>query len=625
MNTFNSFISTTASALPTGTTPQVSGGSRNQNNTQPLRVLTADAVGVRVVDNEYVNVTHAGGGCEGDADGWAHGDRLYLRGAGGGIIAANKQHVHTVNGQTHIGRMVHSVDGTRSLIIPRGWGEELDDSVLTAAPPKTRGFRKFLEAYRKSSCPSDDEDLDALCVFTAAITGIAPAKVFLRCAACSGNELISLISAYVARLGFAMPNGVIKWRGVNLRDIELIGEQPGGLPVEVTFTPIGLGGARRKGKGNRKKEATTTTVVVRPQRSKKVARGAKNSRTQSMPASVSSYLAALMSPFSQPAEGAKVPDAVSVSTNTMRVRGVINVNTDGGCRLLLRPNPVWFGCINNISRIGSGSNVVTHAGASTAFMCVSIDDISPLYSSFRVVGGGIILKNLQPAGTAVGSIQVVHLPSIDTYIGPVTLAALVPSSSDIPFKHCANITPPIAVLQFPDSEEFETSEMINSDVYIPFRHLSEAANAMRDTGKNHAYSATTTVNPGGVTTFSTGLNTTNEVPDCAKTLGWSQIYLDFDGFPAAGGNTVRIEYVLHVEGIPASNSAINGQFQSTSRDTAPPPIGWLERAWNLASSKPAMQLMESAVRHPEFRRMAAGTMTRLLTRGGITNPMRLLN
>lgn len=309
---------------------------------------------------------------------------------------------------------------------------------------------------------------------------------------------------------------------------------------------------------------------------------------------VNSFAAALSTPFEVQARGARVPDMYAFPTNTYRIQTSVllgaGATTFGGVFL---PNP--YVSMLDITRMsGLGTSVSStggmrpYTGATAFFGSTTPALLSALSTEFRVVGGGIKIRNLIPELTATGRIYLAVIPVAN---GGVPSYALLDT---IPFNSIAAGNPAYnnvlarmglpnvpglssASLQMqPVSKDFTVGEIVGSNelevdfaVYHPdlFRFkASDAANVGLDGVSREADDIVFTIALGSVSTTASGFK------EPTQSDGGSAIILWCEGFPGGVSPQIEVDYVLHLETIPLVAVGGVGTVLGITPESSNPPI-----------------------------------------------------
>jgi hypothetical protein len=308
-----------------------------------------------------------------------------------------------------------------------------------------------------------------------------------------------------------------------------------------------------------------------PQMTKKVAKPAMQKPNQftvskysskSVDTALASYAAAISDPFSDLAIGAQVPDMYSYPTSTARAEGTIILNSNGAgvASVLIGAHP-YLSMIDMAGCYGSsGMNAWTTS--TTAFGATSYGALSGLLQNYRVVGGGIEIRNLMAPTAAVGRCIAAKIPAI----GPVPSANILDNIACLPQNlsglYC-NIAPATAtagysgdLLEFPEAQEFTMQDLITNCLEINFKPTSPEAFRFHGSQTRDSVNATVNLGAGSIVTASTGVVIdTYDNSSNMEVEGFDCILLLFNGLPATTASVVEIKYIYHLEGSPLQSTS----------------------------------------------------------------------
>jgi len=324
-----------------------------------------------------------------------------------------------------------------------------------------------------------------------------------------------------------------------------------------------------KPKQNKTKKSTrilTKVKIVQQPKPKKKSSAPKIGRNAT--GSASKYLELLSSPFSTPAFGAKLPDPYSPYTDAYRLHGEFKVVAPSGtttAAYLIKPNPFcsiidvqsWSGGVSTSSASGftsMGSNAYMWGVTTPAAL-------GSVMSNYRVVAMGIKIRLMIPQQRTTGRMIVARAPrsAPDPAWGALNSHVYSWANQTSAYSPISPVPPnPVLnspfILELPESQEFSDIEMIGRNVtvvnspnsYEAFKFNRLSGNATDPTiisGTSHE----------GEDIVVGTLLTYSYHPD--NSAGWDDIYLYFDGLPIDAAPVCNIEYVIHLEGVPAISSA----------------------------------------------------------------------
>lgn len=282
---------------------------------------------------------------------------------------------------------------------------------------------------------------------------------------------------------------------------------------------------------------------------------------------VESFQHALIDPFSAESRGARVPDLYSFPTLTYRLQTSVLMGTGStSFGAVFTPNPfvsMWDTNVAtgvglpSISATG-GMRPFTSAPAAHAFCTPGA--LGGLATEFRVVGGGIKIRNLIPELTATGRIYVAVVPvaaggvpnynALDSYVANAGVYSRIFSRMGIP-SPAACSTASLQLL--PVSKDFTVGEIVganelevNFSVYSPdfFKFKTVIFSAQYDAALTSEFDDML-VSAAGVVNMTASGNKENTQID-----GGSAIILWCEGFPGGAAPQIEVDVVLHLEGTP---------------------------------------------------------------------------
>lgn len=281
-----------------------------------------------------------------------------------------------------------------------------------------------------------------------------------------------------------------------------------------------------------------------------------------------SFAHALADPFSADARGARVPDLYAFPTNTFRLQTSMLMganSTEFGAVFL--PNP--YVSALDLGDLGSVASSVTSLGGArrftgaSAFMGLTTPTLfTPLATAFRVVGGGIKIRNLIPELTATGRIYVALFPVASGGVPNYRmLDGVIPSAgySGILQRMGLPLVSGLrtAALQMqPVSKDFTVGQVVgdeeievNFSVYHPdfFRFKPTGATSV---AYNSQFAEVDDV--AQVLTTTTGLTdpTYSGNKEAMQIDGGSAIVVWIEGVPASANAPFEVDVCLHLECVP---------------------------------------------------------------------------
>jgi len=281
-----------------------------------------------------------------------------------------------------------------------------------------------------------------------------------------------------------------------------------------------------------------------------------------------SYASALMRPFSREALGARIPDLYSYPTATYHCQGTVTLssNAAGIASVALFPDP-YCTMIDMTSSSVTSSSMAQYGNSPTVYAGSTLANMQAVLSNFRVVGGGVKVRNLLPPTTATGRIICATVPMADVVPGPATLTNTVMlngvagSRATGLILGTSTVTTglPAGILQFPGAQENTIQNLITGSLDVNFKPITADSAFFRST--NNVTQASSFAGSALVQGYATNLNaSTGAVGSAGDTFasteptGYDCILLRFEGLPPS---TVcaDLQYILHYEGTPALLSA----------------------------------------------------------------------
>lgn len=278
-----------------------------------------------------------------------------------------------------------------------------------------------------------------------------------------------------------------------------------------------------------------------------------------------SFTHALTDPFSAEARGARVPDLYAFPTATYRLQTSLLMganNSEFGAVFL--PNPyVSILDLNDLS--GATSSITSMGGlrrftGASAFAGLTSPAIfTPLATSFRVVGGGIKIRNLIPELTATGRIYIAVFPVAEGGVPNYNLLdTQIPSASyngildRMGLPRVSGLRSASLQMQ-PVSKDYTVGQVvgdeeleINFNIYHPdfFRFKPTAAFSVQYNG---------TINEGDdIPVLAAGTIQIAGVGNKESTQsdGGSAIAVWFEGVPSQVNAPFEVDFCLHLECVP---------------------------------------------------------------------------
>lgn len=245
-------------------------------------------------------------------------------------------------------------------------------------------------------------------------------------------------------------------------------------------------------------------------------------------------------------------DPYSYPTTTGIAEGVINVQTDGSgsASVAVFCDP-FFTFYTSQGAIIS-SSTVPYPFNTWVFGASSVAQLDALFSTYRVVGGGVQVRNLMQPVSTQGRLFASKIASNNCIIPPSLLTNEV-LSGPAAFKYSSNMSAiDSRILNLPESTENTMSDLIQNVLPINFRGCSATNTFFRNSssstylggsGQDAMYFGNLLGQPnsGAMLQFAS-------MTDVA--YGFDIILLRFTGCPA-NTQVAEVKYALHYEGTPA--------------------------------------------------------------------------
>lgn len=362
----------------------------------------------------------------------------------------------------------------------------------------------------------------------------------------------------------------------------------------------------RKKRGLKPKEATANATA------KAVQRVVHALVKQPRSVGTESFRASLVDPFSIDARGARVPDLYSFPTATYRLQTSMLLGTglsSFGATFL--PSP-FLTVIDNTVAFTAGASVTISgpggmrpfAGATGFYAFTTPAQMSGIANNFRVVGGGIKIRNLIPELTATGRVYVAVLPVADggvpNYMACENAVFTNTSYSSVArnmgLPTSAQLLSP-SLQMYPMSHDYTVGQMVGSheiDVNFSIFHpnffrfkpsnigTSNFDGVLREADDVFWTSAT------GVVSTNTSGN--KEGMQCD---GGGAIVIFCDGFPISTSAPIEVDVCLHLETTPVvTPTSITANLGIIPESDNPPRSA-------VGSSAMVEHEISEARRHPE--------------------------
>lgn len=261
------------------------------------------------------------------------------------------------------------------------------------------------------------------------------------------------------------------------------------------------------------------------------------------------YEAALMSPFSEQALGARVPDSYSFPSEVRHAKTVytLSANANGNLDCVVLPHPLYT-VISGIGTLSGGVTTPETIANLTQTGLVSQATLAGIFGNYRLVGGGVRIKWSRSYNDASGRIFIALQPSpanIPYFSVSTATKSNIYDACDVPFDSTAGGIP-TSIITLPYSMEIPASELIGNGVEIPLRISSAAFSEWREANfASTGPSLTVGLAPAGGGTIEEIVGENFVACD-----GFSTVMLRGTNLPT-GNPCLDIEVILHFEGTPA--------------------------------------------------------------------------
>jgi len=323
-----------------------------------------------------------------------------------------------------------------------------------------------------------------------------------------------------------------------------------------------------------------TSVVVRPQpvaaaHSAPIPMGSSRTRK-----AVETFATALVHPFNPEAVGCKVPDLFSFPTTAYHTRatftmGGTSTNTTGNFGFVAMPSP--YATLFDIST--SGQCVITKGGAVrfpnlTNVYGLSLESqMASVCTDWRMVGGGIRIRNLQAPISAQGRIYVAVVPVTDglppqLYLNSGTTSG-VPNSTglDAIYANCGLPTAALmnssAIQNLPLANDYVVSSLVAGDeIDINFPVFHPHFYTFKCGASDYRYNSTSNQGDWGLTATSS-LSSNPGIRDNMSIQGSAAIVVYCEGFPTTQSSFLELDIIQHFECTPVVATSSSSGIQPT--------------------------------------------------------------
>jgi hypothetical protein len=353
---------------------------------------------------------------------------------------------------------------------------------------------------------------------------------------------------------------------------------------------------RRKSRKSRKSKTVINVNTPPPLPPKPLRYQPKNKkkkktipRPMSQSRDVLQYRMSLLNPFDQRCNGVRVPDAGSFSTVAFHYRSEATVQTGSNVAgsFAYLPSP-FLTCWNDTNFTNLNSAVTQFA--SNATYCYYVSPGSLLYSTMRVVSGGINISCQLPELYATGRLIISPVPLSGNPIAWATMNLVAAVSQSAPLSILTGgITPSSGLLAYPSAYKISLLDLLRKPLLIPFQ-IENPTLAYQFKSCNSQgtvwNSIQNLIEPGEVFTVSNGQVSSASTSGSDTQLnfsGWDAIFFYMEGVPLSGtftGSILSIESILHCEGCPLPSG---GAYNAADARPLPGSTSILEAAVDAAN------------------------------------------
>lgn len=301
-----------------------------------------------------------------------------------------------------------------------------------------------------------------------------------------------------------------------------------------------------------------------------------------------SFSHALIDPFSVEARGSRVPDLYAFPTNTFRVQTSIllgSTQTEFGATFL--PNPfvsvIDSGAISVANPSITSPGGMRRFGTNTGFLSMTTPTLfTPLATEYRVVGGGIKIRNLLPELTATGRIYIAVMPLANGGVPSWNVLNGAPLTTEANYNNVmARMGLPTIASQraaslqlLPLSKDFTVGQIVgDEEIEVPFTIYHPDFFRFKPTAAdNRAYDGT--IGEADDVTFNIatgvvqGSSGNKEATQCD---GGSAIIVWFEGIPATTAAPFEVDFCLHLECVPLVATGTTGSTTGITPESDNPP------------------------------------------------------
>lgn len=314
-----------------------------------------------------------------------------------------------------------------------------------------------------------------------------------------------------------------------------------------------------------------------------------------------------MSPWSPFAIGARVPSKFAVPTDTRHFTGRITLNSDssGNLSYVWIGHPLWtgFAPYSTVPVPAPAVNpLTTYTANPSVGAAMTLASLGAAFSSYRMVGNGLQIHNMQAPLNATGRIIVARVPMGKRFFGPNALQNNASTPAYL-FNRLTGMTLdagnhiPVNILNLPVVSELSVSQLLTSQINCANRCIGDTAFEFRNASAYDTAYSGTLVTGDEVLVTATGSVQLNgiDAEDDILSDGWTCILIRGEGLPASTA-CLDLRVCSHIEGVPAvygSGPSGAASFVSAAAPTTSS-AGSLDRILDSIRSVPFGQIVATA-------------------------------
>lgn len=307
----------------------------------------------------------------------------------------------------------------------------------------------------------------------------------------------------------------------------------------------------------------TSTALAK----KKVKDGTKKAKAVSRPGpsssdQISTFRAALTSPFSSAATGARVPDLYSVPTSTLHItrRFTLVTNSSGEADVIILPNAYWHAVSPRGSVVGGGGwSLLDGSTVTSAVVYTPTSNLQAKLNNYRIVGYGVRVMGVSSMTATQGVVLAAKAAThsyLNTKFDPVggqtstaTNTNATRANTIIAYgypKDTNNVVDLSALPTMPQSVETSLMAISERPMEINPKITSPEAFIFKQSADNAI---------GFNITDQTSLsNVQTGDASYLRVGGHESVCIAISGGPISQ-NAMEVEVIYHLEGVPNANSS----------------------------------------------------------------------